>query len=277
MEKLEELQTTVHLQSDRISQLEVQNRNFEKLIAIDLHSNENKQDERISILEKQYLRLDKILLKHSKDILAEKILNRTTKKTISMFLRRQYVHEKLYRGLKNRVQNVIHFLREKSSFPNAVIKHKDSLTRKERLLAPVTTSSSHENIVAFYVYLSKDIPSPSAHHILIFDSIITSAGNAYHPHYGTFIAPRSGLYVFTWTIRMAGASDHTVELLINNNFVGSTYLNSGNTIDGSVTGTVVVHVNQGDDVLMRTGGTYNSGNIISNPAGKSSFAGWLLG
>ncbi|XP_062576165.1 uncharacterized protein LOC134238049, partial [Saccostrea cucullata] len=173
MEKLEELQTTVHLQSDRISQLEVQNRNLEKLIAIDLHSNENKQDERISTLEKQYLRLDEILLKHPKDVLAEKILKRTTKKKISMFLSRQYVQEKLYRGLKTRVQNVIHFLREKSSFPNAVIKHKDSLIRK-----------------------------------------------------------------------------------------GSTYLNSGNTIDGSVTGTVVVHVVQGDDVLLRTGGTYNGGNII---------------
>ncbi|XP_062581434.1 uncharacterized protein LOC134243220 [Saccostrea cucullata] len=130
MEKLEELQTTVHLQSDRISQLENQNRNFEKLIATGLRSNENKQDERISILENQYLCLEESLVKQSKDILAEKNLKETTTKKISMLLNRQNVQEKLYRGLKNRLQNLIYFQQKKSSYPKAFTQHKDSLIRK---------------------------------------------------------------------------------------------------------------------------------------------------
>lgn len=76
---------------------------------------------------------------------------------------------------------------------------------------------------------------------------------AYHPHSGTFIAQRSGFYVFTWTSRQWGQRLHTTELLVDNNIVNSVYLHPGNTIDGGVTGTVIVHVNQGDDVLVITG------------------------
>jgi regulator of RNase E activity RraA len=75
---------------------------------------------------------------------------------------------------------------------------------------------------------------------------------------------------------MYGASYHSFELLANNNVVGITYFNPGDTIDGSVTGTVVVHVNQGDDVFLRTGDIYNAEHIRSDSNGRSSFAGWAL-
>lgn len=81
--------------------------------------------------------------------------------------------------------------------------------------------------------------------------------------------------MFTWTIRQNGHGYHTTELLVDNNVVNSIYLNPVNTIDGGVTGTVVVQVNQGDDVLVRTGLT-SGGEIISAASGRSSFAGWLL-
>lgn len=81
--------------------------------------------------------------------------------------------------------------------------------------------------------------------------------------------------MFTWTIRLYGANYHTTELLVDNIVVNSIYLNPVNTIDGGVTGTVVVQVNQGDDVLVRTGIT-SAGDIISAATGRSSFAGWLL-
>lgn len=129
--------------------------------------------------------------------------------------------------------------------------------------------------VAFYAYFSSTIPASSVYHILAFDKVITNVGNAYHPHSGSFIAPRSGLYVFTWTIRINGERYHKTELLVNNNVVNSIYLDPVNHIDGCVTGTVVVHVNQGDDALVRTG-VPSHGEIISDTRGRSSFAGWLL-
>lgn len=131
--------------------------------------------------------------------------------------------------------------------------------------------------VACYAYFSSAIPASNAYHILAFDKVVTNVGNAYHHHSGTFVTPRSGLYTFTWTIRLYGQRYHTTELLVNNNVnvVNSVYLNPVNTIDGGVTGTVVARVNQGDDVLIRTGFT-SVGEIISAAYGRSSFAGWLL-
>lgn len=132
------------------------------------------------------------------------------------------------------------------------------------------------NNVAFFAYLSSSTPTSDAHRIIAFDTVITNVGNAYHPHSGTFIAPQSGLYVFTWTIRLYATSYHTTELLVDSSVVNWIYFNPNNNIDGSVTGTAVVHVNQGDDVLIRTGHHYNNGAIISDQDGKSSFAGWIL-
>lgn len=132
------------------------------------------------------------------------------------------------------------------------------------------------DMVAFYAYLSSDTPASVAHHIITFDTVITNVGNAYHPHSGTFIALRSGLYVFTWTIRLWGNSYFTTELIVNNNVVNWIYFDPAHTIDGSVSGTAVVHVNQGDDVLIRTGPDFHNGNIVSDKNGKSSFVGWIV-
>lgn len=79
-----------------------------------------------------------------------------------------------------------------------------------------------------------------------------NVGNTYHPHSGTFIASKSDLYVSTWTIRLWGQRYQTTELLVNKNLVGAIYLNPENVIDGGVTGIVVVLVNHGDDIFVRT-------------------------
>lgn len=75
---------------------------------------------------------------------------------------------------------------------------------------------------------------------------------------------------------MNGQSYHSTELLVNSNVLGVTHFNSGNVMDGSASDTVVVHVDQGDDVLLRTAEGNNAGNVISNYAGRSFFAGWIL-
>ena len=146
----------------------------------------------------------------------------------------------------------------------------------ERLLLQPTTLPIEK--VAFYAYFSSHVPtSGAAHHILNFETVITNVGNAYFPHSGTFIAPRSGIYVFTWTIRENGNNYHTTELLVNNKVVNSIHMNPASMIDAGSTGTAVVNINQGDDVLVRTGSAHNRGMIMSDEFGRSSFAGWILG
>jgi hypothetical protein len=104
----------------------------------------------------------------------------------------------------------------------------------------------------------------------------TNQGNAYHPTTGVFMVPQTGIYVFTWTIRIDGSRSHSTQLVVNTESVGIVHLNAGGTGIGEVTGIVVVHVNTGDDVFVRTHENYNSGFISSDVAGRSSFAGWKL-
>lgn len=145
----------------------------------------------------------------------------------------------------------------------------------ERLLSIQPTTVPVDK-VAFYAYLSSSVPASDAHRIIPFDTVITNVGNAYHPHMGTLIAPKSGLYVFTWTIRLSGHRYHTTELVVNNKIVNALHFSPNGQIDGSVSSSVVVHVDQGDDVLIRTSANYHNGEVLSDPNGRSSFAGWIL-
>lgn len=96
------------------------------------------------------------------------------------------------------------------------------------------------------------------------------------PSHGYIHRSEVGLYVFTWTIRLWGHRYHNTELLVDNNVVHITFFNPANVVDGSVTGIVVVHVDEGDDVLVRTGSQLNVGDIGNDYKGRSSFAGWIL-
>ena len=63
--------------------------------------------------------------------------------------------------------------------------------------------------------------------------------------------------------------------MVNDNIINGIYLNPVSTIDGSVTGTAVLHVNQGDDMLIRTGSVLNKGDIISDFRGGGIAFCWL--
>lgn len=58
---------------------------------------------------------------------------------------------------------------------------------------------------------------------------------------------------------------------------GSVYYDATEKVGGNTGGTVVVHVNQGDEVFIRTTNTnYNLVDILSDNAGRTYFGGWLF-
>ncbi|XP_061176983.1 complement C1q-like protein 2 [Saccostrea echinata] len=150
---------------------------------------------------------------------------------------------------------------------------------KKRMLSPVTTTPYPSNMVkpiAFYAYMSKNTPIITIQHPLSFDVVKTNLGNGYHSTTGVFMVPESGVYVFTWTIRVRYSSYHSTQLMVNTDELGVVYLSVASGSDVGVTGIVVAHVNKGDDIYVRTHASWNNGNIISDNAGRSSFAGWKL-
>jgi hypothetical protein len=133
--------------------------------------------------------------------------------------------------------------------------------------------------VGFYAIMSKPENNPSTHHSLIFDVEKTSIGSAYNKFSGTFIAPREGTYVFSWTITADFHSYIHTEIVINASSFGHLMTDGDEVNDIHVSSkTVVAYLNQGDLVYVRTHSTYRSnGNIYSGGYhGESSFAGWII-
>lgn len=82
---------------------------------------------------------------------------------------------------------------------------------------------------------------------------------------GAFLALWSGINVFLWTGLLT---------VLNNNVLNAIYINFQN-IEGTFTGTAVIHANQGKDVLITSGALSNE-RILSDINGRSSFAGWMF-
>jgi hypothetical protein len=124
--------------------------------------------------------------------------------------------------------------------------------------------------------MSGGIITPSAQHTLIFDEVKLNAGNGYHPHSGVFIAPSTGIYVFSWSMRLFGTERHGAQLMVNGKVHGAVFLAvGGNSNNDNVSGTGLAFLNQGDDAFIRTA-TESIGNIESDIYGYTAFAGWLI-
>ncbi|XP_076115771.1 uncharacterized protein LOC143083404 [Mytilus galloprovincialis] len=160
------------------------------------------------------------------------------------------------------------------------IRNRNPKTRREQLKAKRLIGTGQVNtqtITAFYAYLSKNEPHPSNHHQLIFDEVKTNLGNGYSKFTGTFTVPTAGVYVFTYKLYTGNHGAIHFDLLVNDAIYDSTY---GETDDvsgdyDSDSGTIVVAVNQGDNVYLRS---YEdcTGTVLGYRSAKSTFAGWKL-
>ena len=129
--------------------------------------------------------------------------------------------------------------------------------------------------ISFYAYMSSAMNYVGGHHTLIFNVIKTNQGQGLSSTTGVFTAPQSGIYVFTWTIRVLNFSIHCVELIVNGQSVGA-LVSQTLKYNGTGSTTVVIHVNEGEDVFLRTMMQFNKGPIFSDPYGYTSFSGWKL-
>ena len=145
-----------------------------------------------------------------------------------------------------------------------------------RIIPPTNPPSNHEGPIAFYAYMNAPMTNIGGHHILLFDVIKANLGFGLHSNAGVFTVPKSGIYVFTWTIRVFDNGVHRVELVVNGQVVGALFPHSGAHDNDTGSTTAVVSVNEGEDVYLRTRIDNNVGVIYSDANGYSSFSGWKL-
>lgn len=130
--------------------------------------------------------------------------------------------------------------------------------------------------VAFQAYLRNVQTTPNGHQTIIFDNVELNVGNGYHPTSGVFIAPETGIYAFSWSIRLFGNASHSAQLMVGDQEYAGVYLSVRNGDNENVSGTAVAQLEQGTDVFVRTHAAYNWGDIHSDPLGRTSFCGWKI-
>ncbi|VDI11348.1 Hypothetical predicted protein, partial [Mytilus galloprovincialis] len=134
------------------------------------------------------------------------------------------------------------------------------------------------NTVAFYAYMSSHEANLGRHQTLVFDMVKTNLGSSYSKHTGVFTTPEKGTFVFTWTITSDFHSYIYSEILINSVPFGS-IISSSDEIhdDHTATGIIVVQLNHGDVVYIRTNPNASiKGRILSDSLRRSSFSGWKI-
>nr|XP_019918432.2 uncharacterized protein LOC105317520 isoform X1 [Crassostrea gigas] len=154
-----------------------------------------------------------------------------------------------------------------------------SASKEKRLLTGIqSTPTPFPGGAAFSAYVSVSQTDISKDFTIHFDTILTNIGNHYNKHSGTFMAPQHGVYVFTWNLYCHAEGYIYSQLVVNSNVVGTMFTSAqGASNIRSPTGIVVVEVNQGDVVFVRTHPTNGHvGNLYSYTDYRSSFNGWKL-
>eukprot|EP00105_Crassostrea_gigas_P018474 XP_011436614.1 PREDICTED: complement C1q-like protein 3 [Crassostrea gigas] len=159
------------------------------------------------------------------------------------------------------------------------LEKKPSASNEKRLLTGIqSTSTPFPDGAAFSAYVSVHETDISKDFTVHFDTIVTNIGHHYNKHTGAFTAPQHGVYVFTWNLYCNTGGYIQSQLVVNSNVVGAMLTSAqGSSNIRSHTGIVVVEVNQGDVVFVRTHPTHiHIGNLYSDIDWRSSFNGWKL-
>lgn len=132
--------------------------------------------------------------------------------------------------------------------------------------------------VAFHAYLSHHEENVGQHLTIIFDQVVTDVGGNYNHHTGVFTSPNQGVYAFSWTLFCVGEGFFDSQLVANSNVVGALFCSGEGAIGiRHTTGVVVININHGDVVFVKTHPTGgNKGKVYSTITSRSSFTGWKL-
>ncbi|XP_045209571.2 uncharacterized protein LOC123561339 [Mercenaria mercenaria] len=132
--------------------------------------------------------------------------------------------------------------------------------------------AENENPVAFFATLSQHLTHMGAHQPITFDNVVTNIGNAYNSHFGSFIAPVSGTYVFSATLFALLHNTYSAEIVKNGQTLTRMYVYGSDTVRDTTSQTIVLELQKGDDVSV------HNINVDRPVHGDhySTFAGFLL-
>lgn len=129
--------------------------------------------------------------------------------------------------------------------------------------------------ITFFVRLSQKT-TLNINSIVKFDEVSVNEGNHFNSGDGIFVAPVSGIYLFSWTTLTTTNNFAETELRVDNVVKDTLHIYLGT---GNISGTKVVlcKVKRGDHVWIQTSHVYTTNYFaVANGNAKSSFTGMLI-
>lgn len=142
----------------------------------------------------------------------------------------------------------------------------------------LTLTGCENDRVAFYAYLSVAKQSVTVLQTLDFDVVKLNIQNGYSKYSGVFTAPQGGIYFFSWSVAVYCHSYMHTELVKNSEALGAIVTDTEEACDNDYsTGNVILSLNQGDIVFIRTGPYHAPKGIINSSAAlRTSFSGFKI-
>lgn len=112
---------------------------------------------------------------------------------------------------------------------------------------------------------------------VVFESVILNIGGHYNYNDGVFVAPKKGVYLFSWTVS-SGASKYIVtQLVVQNRIISNTGETDTDSFYHSASMTALCRMQKGNHAFIRTT-TFGVENAIYSydQRPRSSFLGMLV-
>ncbi|CAC5419312.1 unnamed protein product [Mytilus coruscus] len=157
---------------------------------------------------------------------------------------------------------------------------KDEIRHLSQSLQMLNSSMLKEkkDPVMFYAVIREKTLTYNIDTILVFETVIVNEGGFYNKYDGIFMAPRKGMYLFSWTVSGSGSNTYTVtELVVENKIISSAgeHHKGGGYSSGSMT--ALCEMEKGDHAWIRSTGASTGHNLYSHDNyPQSSFLGLLL-
>ncbi|XP_052802541.1 complement C1q tumor necrosis factor-related protein 3-like [Mya arenaria] len=147
---------------------------------------------------------------------------------------------------------------------------------KQSDIGTKTKRHAQTPLIAFSATLQSHQEHLGIHQKVLFDTVITNEGNGYNPHYGAFVAPVSGTYVFSATLLSHAGVSGNFELMKNGTVVYRMYMggHGGGDYD-TAGGSIILKLSQRDDVAIQAMDSVSNGQSVHGDL-HSIFSGFLL-
>jgi len=171
------------------------------------------------------------------------------------------------------LEHKLHTLQNDQNMEHGTYNKSSTSSPYDHVVRSVHKRQGHEGPVAFTAIKVGNQNNIGVNQNILFERVELNEGNGFHVNQGVFIAPRAGIYMFSFTIMSNPMNQYMhADLMLNGRIVAKVHGSTGTSWDqGSQT--VFLNVSAGEDVYVQNADydhEYVHGDMFT------SFSGYLL-